>query len=75
VEVRDLAADELAEIDKLWRRESETVSEALRLYNHYLASIRRIADIASGLVPVRQVAPLSPHLLRSLITLVAQPLQ
>jgi hypothetical protein len=75
VEVRDLAADELAEIDKLWRRESETVSEALHLYNHYLASIRRIADIASGLVPVRQVAPLSPHLLRSLITLVAQPLQ
>ena len=75
MQARDSAAEELAEIDRMWRRESETVSEALRLYNHYLASIRRIASVVSGLVPVRQIVPLKPHVVRKLVTLVAQPLQ
>ncbi|HEY5284749.1 MAG TPA: hypothetical protein VIM14_18295 [Polyangia bacterium] len=75
VKVRSLATQELVEIDKTWRRESEAVSEALHLYNHYLASTQRIANLAGGLVPVRQMAPLSPHVLRKLFALVAQPLQ
>jgi hypothetical protein len=70
-----LATDELAEIDGVWRRESEAVSEALRLYNDYLSSTKRIAGIASGIVPVRQVQPLNPRVVRRLVTLVAQPLQ
>jgi hypothetical protein len=75
VEAQALASGELAAIDDTWRRESEAVSEALRLYNHYLASTRRIASIAGGLMPVRQFKPLSPRLVRKLVTLVAQPLQ
>jgi hypothetical protein len=70
-----LATDELAEIDGVWRRESEAVSEALRLYNDYLSSTKRIAGIASVIVPVRQVQPLNPRVVRRLVTLVAQPLQ
>jgi hypothetical protein len=64
-----LATDELAEIDGVWRRESEAVSEALRLYNDYLSSTKRIAGIASGIVPVRQVQPLNPRVVRRLVTL------
>jgi hypothetical protein len=70
-----LASGELVAIDTVWRRESEAVSEALRLYNYYLASTRRIAGMASGIVPVRQFEPLSPRVVRKLVTLVAQPLQ
>jgi hypothetical protein len=70
-----MATDELAEIDGVWRRESEAVSEALRLYNDYLSSTKRIAGMASGIVPVRQVQPLNPRVVRRLVTLVAQPLQ
>jgi len=70
-----LASGELAAIDEVWRRESEAVSEALRLYNYYLASTRRIASTASGIVPVWQVEPLNPRVVRKLVTLVAQPLQ
>jgi hypothetical protein len=70
-----LASSELAEIDGIWRRESEAVSEALRLYNYYLASTRRVAGMASGIVPVRQIEPLNPRIVRRLVTLVAQPLQ
>jgi len=70
-----LASGELADIDGVWRRESEAVSDALRLYNHYLSSTKRIASMASGIVPVRQVQPLNPRLVRKLVTLVAQPLQ
>jgi len=69
-----LASGELADIDGTWRRESEAVSEALRLYNDYLSSTKRIAGIASGIVPVRQVQPLNPRVVRKLVTLVAQPL-
>ncbi len=75
LEARVLANRELAEIDGAWRRESEAVSDALHLYDHYLASTRRIAGIAGGLMPVRQFEPLSPRLVRKLIALVAQPLQ
>jgi hypothetical protein len=70
-----MASGELADIDVAWRRESESVSEALRLYNDYLFSTKRIAGIASGIVPVRQVQPLNPRVVRRLVTLVAQPLQ
>jgi hypothetical protein len=73
-QARALASGELAEIDGVWRRESEAVDEALRLYNFYLASTNRIAGMASGIVPVRQVAPLNPRVVRKLVTLVAQPL-
>ncbi len=71
---RELATGELEEINRIWRRESEAVSDALRLYDHYLACARRIASIASGIVPVRQVAPLRPWVVRKLVTLVVQPL-
>jgi hypothetical protein len=74
-QAKALASGELAEIDGVWRRESEAVSEALRLYNYYLASTRRIAGMASGIVPARQVEPLNPRVVRKLVTLVAQPLQ
>jgi hypothetical protein len=74
-EAQALASGELAAIDNTWRRESEAVSEALHLYNYYLGSTRRIAGIASGLMPVRQFQPLSPRSVRKLVTLVAQPLQ
>ncbi len=72
---RVLAGRELAEIDGAWRRESEAVRDALHLYDYYLASTRRIAEIASGVMPVRHFEPLSPRVVRKLITLVAQPMQ
>jgi len=72
---RSLAALEMQEIDAVWRRESEPVSEALRLYNHYASSIHRVAGLASGLLPVRLTEPLSPRTMRRLLALVAQPLQ
>jgi hypothetical protein len=72
---RELAEDELVELDRTWRRESEAVTEAIRLYNHYLASTRRIADIAHGLRPALHVEPLQPRTLHNLITLTAQPLR
>jgi len=74
-EAQALASSELAAIDDTWRRESQAVSEALHLYNHYLASTRRIANIAGGLMPVRYFEPLNPRVVRKLVTLVAQPLQ
>ena len=69
------ASDELAQIDHAWRRASESVTEGLRLYQHYLGSARRIAGLASGLMPVRYFEPLDQRLLRKLLTLAAQPLQ
>jgi len=74
-EARALASRELAAMDTLWRRESEAVSEALRLYNYYLSTTKRISGMASGIVPVRYFEPLNPRVLRKLVTLVAQPLQ
>ena len=68
------AAADLAEVDRAWRSSSESVSEALRLYEHYLGSIRRIAGLAGGLLPVRHFEPLDQRSLRRLLTLVAQPL-
>ena len=70
-----LAAGELAELDVTWRRESEAVNEALRLYNYYLTSTRRIAGIASSIVPAWYFEPVSPRVVRKLVALVAQPLQ
>ena len=69
------ASDELAEIDHAWRRASESVTEGLRLYQHYLGSARRIAGLAVGLMPVRYFEPLDQRLLRKLLALAAQPLQ
>ena len=72
---RTLATSEMQEIDAVWRRESEPISEALRLYNHYAASIRRVAGLASGLMPAALREPLSPRTTRKLVALIAQPLQ
>jgi len=69
------AVEELAEIDRVWRQSSESVSEGLRLYEHYLANVRRITSLASGLSLARHFEPLDQHVLRKLLTLVAQPLQ
>lgn len=68
------AAEEAAEIDRAWRQSSESVSEGLRLYQHYLGSVRRIASLASGLVVARHFEPLDQRVQRRLLTLVAQPL-
>jgi hypothetical protein len=68
------AADELAAVDRDWRQASESVTDALRLYERYLASVRRIANLSGGLVPVRHYEPLGQRRLRKLLTLVAQPL-
>jgi hypothetical protein len=65
----------MQEIDAVWRRESEPVSEALRLYNHYLANVHRVAGLAGGLMPVRLTEPLSWRTTRKLVALIAQPLQ
>jgi len=73
-EIQARAAEELVAVDRDWRRASESVSEALRLYDHYLASVRRIANLAGGLVPVRHFEPLDQRRLRRLLTLIAQPL-
>jgi hypothetical protein len=72
---RTLATLEMQEIDAVWRRESAPVSEALRLYNHYLASVHRVVGLAGGLMPVSLTAPLSSRTARKLTALVAQPLQ
>ena len=74
-QARALATSEMQEIDAVWRRASEPVSEALRLYNHYAASIHRVAGLAGGLMPVRLMEPLSPRTTRKLVALIAQPLQ
>jgi hypothetical protein len=71
---RAQAQVEQATIDREWRRSSESVTEALRLYEHYLASIRRIAALASSVLPVQHFAPLDQRLLRKLLALIAQPL-
>jgi hypothetical protein len=67
------AERELADIDGIWRHESESVTDALNLYNHYLACIRRIGNVAGGLIPVGQWSPMSPRVLRKLLALVAPP--
>jgi hypothetical protein len=72
---RALATSEMQAIDAVWRRESEPISEALRLYNHYAASIHRVSGLAGGLMPVWLLEPLSPRTARKLTALVAQPLQ
>lgn len=64
-----------ASLDEEWRRESLAVTEGLRQYGVYLGALRRIAAVASPLVGVWSYEPLSPRKQRSLITLVAQPLQ
>jgi hypothetical protein len=71
--IRQRANEELAELDRQWRRASESVSEALRLYHHYLASTRRMAAASGGLLRVRHIEPLPAHTLRRLLTLIAQP--
>jgi hypothetical protein len=73
-ELQARAAEDLAAVDREWRRSSESVSEALRLYEHYLASVRRIANLSGGLVPVRYFEPLDQRSLRKLLTLIAQTL-
>jgi hypothetical protein len=73
-EVRDRAESELAGLDREWRRASESVSGALRLYEQYLASVHRVASLAEGVLPARYLEPLDRRFLRRLLTLVAQPL-
>jgi hypothetical protein len=68
------AASELADVDREWRRSSVSVSDALRLYDHYLACLRRVAALAGGLLPARFVEPLGQRATRKLLTLIAQPL-
>jgi hypothetical protein len=69
-----LSAQELAVLEADWRRSSDVVNEALQLYDRYLASLHRIAGLASGVVPVGRAEPLAPATLRRLRALVAQPL-
>jgi hypothetical protein len=66
---------ELAEIDQASRRASEAVSQGLRLYDHYLAAVRRIASLGAGLMPAGRFDLLGPRTVRRLLTLVAQPMQ
>jgi len=68
-------ASELADIDRALRQESEAVNQALRLYYHYLEAVRRVSSLDSKVIPARQFDPLSPRLVRRLLSLVAQPLQ
>jgi hypothetical protein len=68
-------ADELIKVDKASRQTSDAVHQGLLLYHHYLAAIRRIGGLDSGLVPARQIEPLSPRVVRKLLTLVAQPMR
>ena len=74
-DTRARAIDDLAAIDRAWRQSSESVSEGLSLYEHYLGNVRRIANLSSGLAPARHFEPLDQRVLRKLHTLVAQPLQ
>ena len=67
-------AAQLADLDRVWRQASESVTEALRLYEHYLASVRRISSLSTGLLAVRAFEPLDRRTLRKLLALVAQPL-
>ncbi|MBN2576552.1 MAG: hypothetical protein JXP73_18455 [Deltaproteobacteria bacterium] len=71
--VRRQAEEDLAAVDRQWRRASDSVTEALRLYEYYLASTRRIAAAAGGLLAARHSEPLDSRTLRRLLTLVAQP--
>jgi hypothetical protein len=73
----DLArvAGELADLDRSLRQESEAVTQALRLYYHYLGAVRRIGSLDGKLISVRQFDPLSASAVRRLLTLVAQPMQ
>jgi hypothetical protein len=73
-EVRARAEDELAAIDREWRRYSGAVTEALELYEHYLHSRRRIAGLAVAVLPARHFEPLDQRSIRKLLTLIAQPL-
>ena len=70
----DMVQRDLDAIDRAWRNQSEVTTEALRLYNHYLACTRRITGLAQGLVPVRQLEPLSNRAVRRLTTLLAPPM-
>lgn len=65
---------EVAEIDRAWRSESEAVTDGLRLYEHYLACVRRMVGVASTLVEMRDINPIDQRTMRRLIALVAQPL-
>jgi hypothetical protein len=69
-----VAADELALLDQDWRRASDSVVEALQLYEQYLAVTRRIAGLAGGAIRATWFEPLDPRALRRLRTLMAQPL-
>ncbi len=64
-----------ASLDEEWRRESLAVTEGLQQYSVYLGALRRIAAVASPLVGVWSYEPLPPRKQRTLISLVAQPLQ
>jgi hypothetical protein len=67
--------NDLQDIDRQWRSESDAVGSALQLYRHYLGATRRIAGLSGRLVSLRQFDPVNSRLLRSLMTLAAQPLQ
>jgi hypothetical protein len=69
------ATRELSEIDRAWRSDSEAVTDGLRLYEHYLGCVRRMAGIASTLVGARDTEPIDQRTMRKLIVLTAQPLQ
>lgn len=72
--VRARAESELAAIDREWRQHSGSATQALELYDHYLSSRRRIAGLAVQVLPAWHFEPLDDHLVRRLLTLVAQPL-
>jgi hypothetical protein len=63
---------ELAELDQACRQASEAVGQGLQLYYHYLGAVRRISALGRTLIPVRQIDPLGPRVVRRLLTLVAQ---
>jgi hypothetical protein len=73
-EGRARAEEELAAIDREWRRHSGAVTQALELYQHYLDSRRRIAGLAVAVLPARHFEPLDQRTIRKLLTLIAQPL-
>ena len=71
---RRKAAESVAEVDRAWRDASASVTQALLLFDHYLVGVRRIAGLATRLLPVRDFDPLDVRTRRRLLTLVAQPL-